>query len=130
MCKEIVKRAEGHLDTKAKAPLGLGSLTIFHFFFNRVYPTYDFACPIVDSIEGVTHALRTTEYHDRDPQYYWFIEQLGKQLCCDYTLYVLRSVQLLMSEDFEISYTCLYPPRTINEPKSRVLRNFFTSRYR
>lgn len=40
-----------------------------------IYPMYDFAHPIQDAIEGVTHSLCSLEYEDHRPLYNWVVEQ-------------------------------------------------------
>ncbi|EKE40981.1 hypothetical protein ENUP19_0121G0223 [Entamoeba nuttalli] len=43
----------------------------------KCYPLYDFGVSIIDSIEGVTHALRSQEYSDRAPLYDWVVDTFG-----------------------------------------------------
>ena len=42
-----------------------------------IYPMYDFAHPIEDAIEGVTHSLCTLEFEDHRPLYNWVVEKIG-----------------------------------------------------
>lgn len=41
-----------------------------------IYPMYDFAHPIEDAIEGVTHSICTLEFEDHRPLYNWVVEEL------------------------------------------------------
>jgi glutaminyl-tRNA synthetase len=40
-----------------------------------IYPTYDFAHPLEDAIEGVTHSICTLEFEDHRPLYDWVIRE-------------------------------------------------------
>ncbi|UCH35843.1 MAG: glutamine--tRNA ligase/YqeY domain fusion protein [Armatimonadota bacterium] len=42
-----------------------------------IYPMYDWAHPLQDSIEGITHSLCSLEYENHRPLYDWFLDQLG-----------------------------------------------------
>ena len=42
-----------------------------------IYPMYDFAHPISDAIEGITHSLCTLEFEEHRPFYDWLLDALG-----------------------------------------------------
>lgn len=42
-----------------------------------IYPMYDFAHPLSDAIEGITHSICTLEFEDHRPFYDWLLETLG-----------------------------------------------------
>ncbi|MBO7363352.1 MAG: glutamine--tRNA ligase/YqeY domain fusion protein [Lachnospiraceae bacterium] len=41
-----------------------------------IYPMYDFAHPIEDAVEGITHSLCTLEFEDHRPLYDWVVKEL------------------------------------------------------
>lgn len=42
-----------------------------------IYPAYDYAHPLSDAIEGITHSVCTLEFEDHRPLYDWVVEQAG-----------------------------------------------------
>lgn len=42
-----------------------------------IYPMYDYAHPLSDALEGITHSICTLEFEDHRPLYDWFIEALA-----------------------------------------------------
>ncbi len=85
------KYPEGSRTLRAKIDMSSGNINmrdpvmyrIIHSEHHRtgkkwcIYPTYDYAHPISDSIEGITHSICTLEFEDHRPLYDWFLEQLG-----------------------------------------------------
>ncbi len=45
-----------------------------------IYPMYDFAHPLEDAIEGITHSICTLEFEDHRPLYDWVISEVSEKL--------------------------------------------------
>lgn len=45
-----------------------------------IYPMYDFAHPLEDAFEGITHSICTMEFEDHRPLYDWFINELDFEI--------------------------------------------------
>lgn len=48
-----------------------------------IYPMYDYAHPMEDAIEGVTHSICTLEFEDHRPLYDWVIQEVGADMVPD-----------------------------------------------
>ena len=72
-----------------------------------VYPTYDWAHGLEDSIESITHSLCSIEFEDHRPLYDWYLNRLGvyhpqqiefARLNLDYTVMSKRKLKKLVDE--------------------------------
>jgi len=74
-----------------------------------IYPTYDWAHGLEDSIEGITHSICTLEFENHRPLYDWFLDQLGiyhpqqiefARLNLSYTVMSKRKLLQLVQEGY------------------------------
>ena len=73
-----------------------------------IFPMYDFAHPIQDAIEGITHSLCSLEYEDHRPLYNWVVENVSvphtprqiefARLGINYTVMSKRKLRQLVEE--------------------------------
>ena len=78
-----------------------------------IYPMYDFAHPLQDSIEGITHSLCSLEYENHRPLYDWFLDQLG--------IYHPRQIEFARSS---ITYTVMSKRRFIELVEGGYVRGY------
>ncbi len=79
----------------------------------HIYPMYDFAHCLEDSIEGITHSLCSIEFENNRPLYDWFLDQLNihhpqqiefARLNMTYTVMSKRKLLVLVKEGFVKSW--------------------------
>ncbi|MHB8872142.1 MAG: glutamine--tRNA ligase/YqeY domain fusion protein [Myxococcaceae bacterium] len=82
---------DGSKSLRAKIDMGSGNLNLRDPVMYRIlrathhrtgdkwciYPTYDWAHGLEDSIEGITHSICTLEFENHRPLYDWFLDELG-----------------------------------------------------
>ena len=113
---------EGKMTLRAKIDLASGNLNLRDPIIYRIrfinhhrqgtkwciYPMYDFAHPIQDALEGITHSLCSLEYEDHRPLYNWVVENCDlpshprqiefARLGIDHTVMSKRKLRQLVEE--------------------------------
>lgn len=79
-----------------------------------IYPMYDFAHPLQDAIEGITHSLCSLEYVDHRPLYDWVLDSLGfkerphqyefSRLNINYTVMSKRKLRELVENNYVMGW--------------------------
>ncbi|MBQ9157430.1 MAG: glutamine--tRNA ligase/YqeY domain fusion protein [Eubacterium sp.] len=83
--------ADGEKVLRAKIDMASGNINmrdpilyrVAHMTHHRtgdqwcIYPMYDFAHPIEDAIEGISHSICTLEFEDHRPLYDWVVQEVG-----------------------------------------------------